>query len=316
MATILITGASGFVGGRVTREAERKQAALRLMSHRRPVSDSGHPVVPGDLADPATLHGVCDGVDILIHCASQVGGTVEANEAVNARGTTALVEEARRAGVSRIVLLSTASVYGRGTFRGSRPEELTRNPGSPTSRTRAVAEDAVLSAGGIVLRPHLVYGEGDTWVGPGLTRIPLTLPGTVAGWPSLLSLISVGDLAGLLVATALAPASALSTSVYHAAHPVPVTAEALLRAVAECAATPWPEGELTVEQARAILTENGQPSSVLDMLTTDHHFDSTPLWSDLRRDPGPGFADGFRRAAPWYRSTLKAGGTDVRHTGS
>ncbi|WP_406476711.1 NAD-dependent epimerase/dehydratase family protein [Streptomyces sp. NBC_01615] len=306
MPTIMITGASGFVGGHVTREAERQQAGVRVMARRRPVPDSGRRVVPGDLADPSSLRGVCDGVDVLIHCASQIGGTVEANEAVNARGTTALVDEARRAGVSRIVYLSTASVYGRGVFRGSRPEELTRNPGSPTSRTRAVAEDAVLSAGGIVLRPHLVYGEGDTWVGPGLTRILRTLPGTVGGWPSLTSVIAVRDLARLMVATALAPLSALTASVYHAAHPEPVTVDAVLRAVAECTATPWPERELTVEQARTILAANGQPSSVLDMLTTDHFFDSDPLWSDLGREPGAGFDKEFQGAAHWYRKTLRA----------
>ncbi|MFF3752499.1 NAD-dependent epimerase/dehydratase family protein [Streptomyces sp. NPDC002018] len=306
MPTILITGASGFVGGHVTREAERQEADLRLMSHRRPVSGSGPRVVRADLADPATLRGVCDGVDVLIHCAAQIGGTAEANEAVNARGTAVLVEEARHAGVSRIVHLSTASVYGRGTYRGSRPEELTRRPGSPTSRTRAFAEDAVLSAGGIVLRPHLIYGEGDVWVGPGLARFLRTLPGTVAGWPSLMSLIAVQDLAALVVATALAPVRALTASVYHAAHPEPVTANTVLRAVAECTATPWPEGEFTVEQTRAILAGNGHPPAVLDLLTTDHFFDSVPLWSDLGRDPGDGFASAFRRAAPWYRKTLRA----------
>ncbi|MFC8520186.1 NAD-dependent epimerase/dehydratase family protein [Streptomyces sp. NPDC057257] len=302
----MITGASGFVGGHVVREAEQRQIGLRVMARRRTGPDSGRRVVHGDLADPASLRGVCDGVDVVIHCASQIGGTVEANEAVNALGTTALVAEARRAGVSRIVYLSTASVYGRGVFRGGRPEELSRNPGSPTSRTRAVAEDAVLSAGGTVLRPHLIYGEGDTWVGPGLIRILRTLPGTVSGWPSLMSVIAVRDLARLLVATALAPRSALTAPVYHAAHPVPVRADTVLRAVAECTATPWPDRELTVEQARTILAAHGQPPSALDMLTTDHFFGSEPLWSDLGLDPGAGFDDGFQGAAHWYRKTLTA----------
>ncbi|MFI2778811.1 NAD-dependent epimerase/dehydratase family protein [Streptomyces sp. ALB3] len=306
MPTILITGASGFVGGHVAHEAELRGADLRLMSHRSPVPDSGSRLVRADLADPATLRGVCDGVDVLIHCAARIGGTAEANETVNARGTAALVEEARSAGVSRIVHLSTASVYGRGTYLGSRPEELTREPGSPTSRTRAVAEDAVLSAGGIVLRPHIVHGVGDTWVGPGLIRILRDLPGTVAGWPSLMSVIAVRELAGLLVATALAPVHALTASVYHAAHPTPVTAGAVLRAVAECTATPWPQRELTVEQARAVLAGKGRSPAVLDLLTTDHFFDSGPLWSDLGRDPGEGFALDFGQVAPWYRQSLRA----------
>jgi nucleoside-diphosphate-sugar epimerase len=250
---------------------------------------------------------VCDGVDVLIHCASQIGGGVEANEAVNARGTAALVEEARRAGVARIVQLSTASVYGRGTFRGDRPEELSRNPGSPTSRTRAAAEDTVLAAGGVVLRPHLVYGEGDRWVVPGLARMLRVLPGTVEGWPARSSAIAVPELAALLVATALAPAADLTASVYHATHPEPLPVDTLLRAVAECTGADWPDRELTVDRARAVLAEHGVPPSGLDMFTTDHVFDSTPLWSDLRRAPGAGFDTDFPLAAPWYRKALRDG---------
>ncbi|MGW7360165.1 hypothetical protein ACWGI0_26915 [Streptomyces sp. NPDC054802] len=40
--------------------------------------DSGPRIVPVDLADPASLCGVCDGVDFLIRCAAQIGGTAEA----------------------------------------------------------------------------------------------------------------------------------------------------------------------------------------------------------------------------------------------
>ncbi|MEV0742108.1 NAD-dependent epimerase/dehydratase family protein [Streptomyces sp. NPDC050549] len=305
MPTVLLTGASGFVGRGVAREAAGRPVDLRLMSHRRPVPDAGPRTVSADLADPASLRGVCDGVDVLIHCAARIGGSEEANEAVNARGTLALVAEARRAGVSRLVHLSTASVYGRGTFRGSGPEGLVRNPGSATSRTRAVAEDAVLSAGGIVLRPHLVIGEGDTWVGPGLATVLRVLPGRVAGWTSRMSLISVRVLAELLVATALAPDSTLTASVYHAAHPEPVTADALLRAVAECAGISWPEKEITVREARAIFARQGRSTTPLDMLTTDHFFDSAPLWSDLRRFPDGDFRTEFQHAAHWYRQTIR-----------
>lgn len=311
MTTVLITGAAGFVGRHVTREAERRGAGLRLMSHRSPLSvpaaaprPDGHTgapaVVRGDLADPASLRGACDGVDVLVHCAAQIGGSAERCDAVNARGTAALVEEARRAGVSRIVHLSTASVYGRGTFRGQRPEQLVRRPGSPTSASRAAAEDAVLAAGGTVLRPHLVYGEGDSWVVPGLARLLRALPGTVEGWSARTSVIAVPDLARALVAAALAPAGDLTASVYHAVHPRPVVWNGLLRAVAGSAALPWPARDLTARQARAVLAEHGRPERELEMLTTDHWFDGAPLWSDLGCDPGPGFPGHRADFARWY----------------
>ncbi|MFE3993934.1 NAD-dependent epimerase/dehydratase family protein [Streptomyces goshikiensis] len=341
MPTIMITGAAGFIGGHVAREAERRGGlTLRLMSHRRPPTATaatataptataptataaadpatagpgsgagagvpGRRTVRADLSDPGSLRGVCEGVDVLLHCASQIGGTPEANEAVNARGTAALMAEARRAGVSRVVYLSTASVYGRGAFRAARPEDLVRNPGSPTSGSRAHAEDAVLAAGGVVLRPHLVLGDGDRWVVPGLARILRALPGTVEGWAARTSVITAHDLARLLLGAGLAPAGDLTASVYHAAHPVPVTVRTLLGAVAAVAgpaADPAAE-DLTAVRARELLAARGIAAQGLDMLTSDHWFDSDPVWRDLRCTPGPDFEAAFKELAEGYRRAL------------
>ncbi|MFF9521960.1 NAD-dependent epimerase/dehydratase family protein [Streptomyces achromogenes] len=292
---VLITGAAGFIGRHVVREAARRDVRLRLMAHSRrvPGTDARRQVVPADLTDPGALRGVCDGVDVLLHCASHVGGTLETNEAVNTRGTGNLLDEARRAGVRRIVYVSTASVYGRGAFRNAAPEQLARNPGSPTSVTRARAEDLVLDAGGTVLRPHLVHGAGDTWLVPGLVRLLRSLPATVEGWTARLSVISASDLARLTVGAGLVPAAELTAPVYHATHPDPVTADTLLRAVAAHAAIPWPHRELSVRQARSLLADDGRSAHGLEMLTSDHWFDGTRLWRDLGLTPGPAFDAAF-----------------------
>ncbi len=133
------------------------------MSRQTPL---GAEFVRGDLSDPPSLRGVCADTDVLVHCATRIGGDAETVEAVNDLGTRALVEEAVRSGVGRIVYVSTAAVYGRGPFRGVRPGQVPIAPASATSRTRAAAERHVLDAGGLVLRPHLVHGEGDRWVDP------------------------------------------------------------------------------------------------------------------------------------------------------
>ncbi|MGW2013553.1 NAD-dependent epimerase/dehydratase family protein [Streptomyces sp. NPDC001927] len=304
MKTVMIAGAAGFAGRHVAAEAARQGAALVLMSHRRtPDRPGAGPVrfVRADLAEPDSLRGACDGVDVLLHCASLIGGTPEDNHTVNARGTAALVAEAQRAGVSRLVHLSTASVYGRGTFRGARPEELERSPGSPTSRSRAAAEDAVLAAGGIVLRPYLVYGRGDDWVVPGLARLLRALPGGTSSWDARLSVISVAELAALMVGVGLAPAARLSAPVYHAALPAPVQASELLRAVAGVAGLAPTLPELSPAQARDLLREDPEASRALAMVTTDHWFDSTPIWTDLGRSaPGTAQDAHFPRMRAWY----------------
>ncbi|MCB5169620.1 NAD-dependent epimerase/dehydratase family protein [Streptomyces bambusae] len=309
MPSIMITGASGFIGSHVARAAAGRTAALTLMSHRRPPAvprSAGVRTVTADLAAPHTLQGTCEGVDVLIHCASQIGGTPEANEAVNARGTEALVAEARRAGVSRIVHLSTASVYGRGTFIGARAEDLVRRPGSPTSQTRAAAEDTVLAAGGTVLRPHIVHGEGDVWVVPVIAGAMRALRHEVVGGEALLSVVSAAELARLLLGAALAPAGALSARVYHAVHPEPVSAARLLRAAADCAGLPPARRQLTVEQASEALVARGHTVTGLGMLATDHWFDGSRLWADLGEEPGPGFEEDFAGARAWYEDTVRA----------
>ncbi|MFC8230727.1 NAD-dependent epimerase/dehydratase family protein [Streptomyces sp. NPDC057287] len=341
MHTTMITGTTGFIGRHVVAEARSRGVPLRLMSRRRPPVPAGptrpdHAVpggpvrpdravtgrpagpehaVPGaavergvvaDLARPESLRGTCDGVDVLLHCASQIGGAADVNEAVNARGTAALVAEAERAGVRRIVYLSTASVYGRGTFRSAGPEELERRPGSPTSRTRAAAEDVVRAAGGIVLRPHLVYGAGDTWAVPALAWLLRALSGASAGWDARMSAVAAPELARLVLGVGSAPAGSLTASVYHAAHPRPVTTANLLRAVAGCMELPASGARMTVQQARARLTAASLPHHALDMLATDHWFDSAPLWADLDQTPGPGFAADFAETREWYRSVVRA----------
>ncbi|GHH24824.1 NAD-dependent epimerase/dehydratase family protein [Streptomyces rubradiris] len=305
MPTVVITGAGGFIGRHVVREAERRGLELRLTAHHRQVRASapGTTVVPADLTDPGSLHGLCDGADALLHCASQIGGTDALCEAVNARGTAALVAEARRAGVARIVHLSTAAVYGRGTFRRARPQDLGRAPVSATSRTRAAGEDAVLAAGGTVIRPHLVYGEGDTRVVPALARMLRTLPGTVEGWPARVSAVTAEDLARALVALALAPGERLTAPVYHACHPEPVPWHALLRAVADVASVPPPERDLTLDEAYDRLRAKGGSPHDLDMVITDHWFDGAPLWADLDCAPGA-FSERFPRYESWYRRML------------
>ncbi|MGW6685965.1 NAD-dependent epimerase/dehydratase family protein [Streptomyces sp. NPDC054961] len=306
MPQIVITGGSGFIGSHVTRHAESLHLPLRLMSHhtRVPATAPGTDIVRGDLRDPRSLRGLCEGAEVLIHCASQIGGPRELCEAVNARGTEALVEEAQRAGVSRIVYLSTVAVYGRGSYRETRVEDLVRDPLSDTSRTRAAAEDAVLAAGGIVLRPHLVYGAEDTKVVPALARLLLTMPGSVEGWARRTSAIAAEDLARVLVATALAPAGRLTESVYHANHPEPVLWSDLLRAVSTALSLPRPDADLTVPEARAFLAARGIPSHDLDMLTTDHWFDSSPIWTATGCVPGPGFTHRFPGYAAWYQDSL------------
>ncbi|MGI5427109.1 NAD-dependent epimerase/dehydratase family protein [Streptomyces sp. CA-179760] len=300
-ANLLITGASGFVGSHVAAAAHRHPGVrVRQLSRRTP---PGPASVHGDLDDPASLRGVCADTDVLVHCATRISGDAETLEAVNDVGTRALVEEAVRSGVGRIVYVSTAAVYGRGPFRGVRPGEVPIAPASATSRTRAAAERHVLDAGGLVLRPHLVHGEGDRWVVPGLVWLLGELSATLTGCHALQSMIDVTTLGRAVVAAALSPAH--GGGVHHVNHPEPVGVPDLLGAVS--AQLEVPGGGAAVDVATALERSAGTPLALhhLGMLTVDHWFVDDAFWKDLDCSPGEGFAAAFTRAAPWYRSFLR-----------
>jgi nucleoside-diphosphate-sugar epimerase len=256
-------------------------------------------VQPVDLAVPGSLAGLCDGADVLIHCASMIGGTAAASNAVNVDGTQSLLRVAAKAKVSRVIYLSTASVYGRGVYRNASPDELAPAPLSLASRTRLAAEQAVLAAGGVVVRPYLVYGDGDRWVIPGLAKLLGALRADVDGWPARVSMVEVEDLAQGLAGLALAPV--LSAAIYHGNHPLPVPVTELMQAVSTLLPTlPGEPPSLSYNEAAARLTAIGGSTHALDMIATDHWFESASLWRDTACDPGPGFTARFPRSRDWY----------------
>lgn len=308
---LLITGGTGFIGSRIAAAARRRpDTHVRLLSRRAlrtPTETETTPeteTVPGDLADPASLYGSCTGIDVLVHCASRVSGDPESLAAVNDRGTEALMEEAVRGGVRRILHVSTAAVHGRGPFRGVRPGEAPVAPASAASRSRAAAERHVLDAGGLVLRPHLVYGEGDRWMVPGLVGLLRELSATVTDCEALHSMIDVNTLGRAAVAAALSPA--LGPGVHYVNHPAPVSASELLAAV--CAHVEQPGGGASVDVTTAYARAADSPRALhhLGMLTVDHWFEDDAFWSTLNCSPGDTFAHAFPRAASWYRSFLGA----------
>lgn len=306
---LLVTGSGGFVGGHVVAAAGaaggvRLRLLVRTVPPPRPGLAAGGAVtyVRGDLTEPASLTGVCDGVDAVVHCASRVGGDPEALRRTNDLGTRALVEEARRAGVGRFVYLSTAAVHGRGPFRRARPDGLPVAPVSETSLTRAAAEAHVRAAGGTVLRPHLVYGAGDRWVVPGVLTLLRTLGALPEGPLGRQSAVDAAALGRALLSAALAPLERVG-GVRFVAHPRPVRGEDLIAAVAETyGLIPGALPTLPLDEARARLRGHPVARHHLDLLAVDHWFDGTPVWDALGRSHGPEFAEGLARYADRYRN--------------
>jgi len=137
-----ITGANGYVGGCFRQHfLARGWDVLELTRQPRPGARS-HPFQLGGEFSPAALAGV----SALVHCAYDFKPLRWPElQAVNAGGTAKLLAAAQAAGVGRIICISTISAY----------------PGcrSLYGRVKLEIEKITLEAGGLALRPGLVYGD-------------------------------------------------------------------------------------------------------------------------------------------------------------
>ncbi|MBQ0826507.1 NAD-dependent epimerase/dehydratase family protein [Streptomyces tagetis] len=312
---ILITGSTGFVGARVTARLTASdhtpRPQLRLLAHRsrpEPPGTDQIEVHHGSLSDPESLHGLCEGVTTVLHLASHISGDPRQCRAVNDTGTAALLAEAERCGVRRVIQLGTTAVYRDGRHLNAMEGALPLGPSSPTSVTRLAGEQRVLKAGGLVLRPHLIHGRGDVWVVPALARFMTTLPHWVDGGRALISLISADDLAHVVATLALRP-HLPQGEVLHVARPRPVSGRELFTTAARALRLPLPTGEVTHAQASTWPgghTDAGWQRR-LSLLTVDHWYDTSRLWR-LLGTPAPhtGFTEEFAAGASWYRSHLAA----------
>ncbi|MCX4675853.1 hypothetical protein OG413_11150 [Streptomyces sp. NBC_01433] len=192
----------------MSRRLPAPPAPLMAPARRHPDPAPTGPQAPGvkyltaDLTDRASPHGTCDHVDKLPHCTSYVGPDDSARTAVNDVGTRALLDEAARAGVRRIIPTSAPPP----STEQARTTACPRAPGRPPQRPRSAApgcpaEPAVLAAEGTVLRPPLVCGHGDAWVVPAIAELLHRVP-------------------------------ALPDGVHHAGHPEPVALRDLVTALA------------------------------------------------------------------------------------
>lgn len=154
MATVLVTGAAGVMGARLTarlRSAGWQVRALVLPgdSLRARVEALGCEVREGDVSVASSLAGVCEGVDLVYHLAAVIiSHDAAVFRRVNRDGTAHLVAEARRANVPHFVYVSSASVvYPRRTrYAESKLEAERLVQGSGLSYT--------------IVRPTLVYEQG------------------------------------------------------------------------------------------------------------------------------------------------------------
>ncbi|MPZ55405.1 MAG: NAD-dependent epimerase/dehydratase family protein [Rhizobiales bacterium] len=203
---IALTGATGFIGQHLLRELPKRGYRLRVLL-RRPSAvplDCASAVV-GDLARPQNMSEALADADAVIHSAGiahAMSGVPEDDyRAFNTESTIALARAAQRAGVRRLVFLSSIRAQCGPTADRIQTEDLEPQPTDPYGRSKLAAEQGLAELGldWVALRPVVVYGpgvKGNIASLLRLARLPYPLP--LGGLKARRSLLSVDNLAAAI----------------------------------------------------------------------------------------------------------------------
>ncbi len=178
---IVITGTSGFLGGRVAKFLPSVYPAAQMLCTSRKATKktelevAGCTFIAGDLADKGFCQNLLQHADAIVHCAalSSPWGKYEDFEKANVQVTQNLLEAAVANGVKRFVFISTPSIYFDYTDRLNITEQdaLPAHMVNAYAETKYQAEQQVLGANGptlqtIALRPRAIIGAEDTVIFP------------------------------------------------------------------------------------------------------------------------------------------------------
>ena len=176
---VLVTGGGGFLGSAICRQLLAR--GDEVIAYQRSTADElkalGIKVVQGDITDADLLNKASRGADAIIHTAAKAGLSVNYDDyfAPNVTGTQNVLSACRSNSIDKLVFTSSPSVtHSDGDIEGgdeSLPYPETYN--SPYPATKSLAEKQVMAANcaqlhTVSLRPHLIWGPGDTHLLPKL----------------------------------------------------------------------------------------------------------------------------------------------------
>ena len=174
---VLVTGAGGFLGSYIARELIKQNYQVFSFSRSKYtfLTDLGVTQRLGDLKNYNDVKEALSGIDTVIHTAGMVGmwGRYEDFFETNVVGTKNILKVMRELGIKKLVYTSTPSVvFEKESLCGV--DELTpyaRRHLTAYGETKGIAERMVLGASSeelcsVALRPHLIFGPGDTNIVP------------------------------------------------------------------------------------------------------------------------------------------------------
>jgi len=290
---ILVTGASGFIGGHLTSALLADGHAVRALVRTDGAANrvpQGAEVVRGDVADVDSLRAAAVGVRLVYHLAGSYRGTDEELHVAHVTGTANLLRALEPG--TRVVYVSSTSVYGWDQVWPA-DHATPPAPASAYGKAKLAAEELVLGAADIqavVARPTITYGPGDD---KGMLARAYSLMRRGAKWfpgdgNNRIHLLHVDDLVRALLVL-----GDTGEGVYVLGGPSATPVRRILGCLAEGAGLEGPSFGLPPALFRPLARH------AVDVLTRDRAYSSARAIDDLDWEPQVDVEDGLRATGAW-----------------
>jgi nucleoside-diphosphate-sugar epimerase len=339
----VVTGGGGFLGSKIVSMLLEEGCSVGNFSRNEHPELEARGVVchRGDLGDRRAVFDALQDADVVFHVAAKAGiwGDYSEFHAANVTGTRNVIEACQRNRVARLVYTSTPSIaFGGHDVRNANEEEpLPRKQLAPYTATKAAAERLVIEANSgalatVALRPHLIWGPGDTQLFPRIAaRRRANRLMLVGSGDNLIDCTFVDNAARahLDAAKRLKPGSPVAGRAYFISQGDPRPVRYLINALLDTASLPPVKRSipLPVAYAAASLLEigykmfhvAGEPPvtrfSVLE-LGRDHYFDISAARRELGYHPAVSIEEGLGRMRSAFAEdrqvAIVAGGSPKR----
>jgi nucleoside-diphosphate-sugar epimerase len=227
---VLVTGASGFIGGRLVETLVNRGISVRVTtSHLQHCEHIAHlpiEIVKADLGDHEALSDAVAGSSVVFHVAYRFGGDIE-HQKINIDGTRTLAEAFCRNGARRFIHVSSMCAYG-----DPRDEELTedtplRPSADPYSDTKRQIDLLLLEMNRTrnfpvtIVQPTIVYGPSGTfWTTEPLRQVRSMRIALPAGGLGYCNAVYVDDVVSSLMLAAECDAAVGETFLISGSSPV------------------------------------------------------------------------------------------------
>ena len=319
---VLVTGGGGFLGrALVTRLLGRGDQVRSLArGEHKDLRALGADGLRGDIGDAAAVSSAALGCDAIVHVAALVGsaGPYATYYRTNVTGTENVIAACRAHAIRKLVFTSTPSVVHSGGDVAGVDESApyARSFEAHYPKTKAIAERLVLAANDarlatVALRPHLIFGPGDTQLLPRAVAQAragkLRLPGGPAKLVDCTYIDNAVD-AHVLALDRAEPGAACAGRAYFISNGEPLPMVDLVNRMLAAAGAPEVTARISprlayaagvvAEVAHALLRRPGEPRItrfIARQMTTAHWYDIRAAERDLGYSPAVSIDEGLRR---------------------